>query len=86
MNAGTNYARRSARKDYSNYNSRGSKFDNLASALDTHDYGALAKPVLNKSVDKAARSSKINISGKQTRATKVKELASQVMQGNEYLA
>ena len=40
LNAGTQYAKRVSQKDYSSYNSKGSKHGNLASSLDTHTYAA----------------------------------------------
>lgn len=77
---GTKLAKTQIQKDYSNYNSKSCKYGNLKSALDTHDYSAQ----LSKPAPEVDNRPKVNIQGKQTKATKVKELASSIL-GNEFL-
>lgn len=82
LNEGTEFAKREVQKDYADFSSKGQKFNNLTSSLDTHTYRPMtAKPA----PESYSGAETVQIPGKATQATKVKELSSSIL-GNDFLS
>lgn len=79
VSAASNWAQQDVRaqigKDYTTYSSKDQKHSQLRSALDNHEY--VASPV--RQVEQPDNSVQVVVPGKQTMATKMKDLSSDVL-------